>query len=78
MKLPCSHISAVRKNEDLCDRMWHLSFYKSCHRALQTDHMDDGDANDGECSIDVNSVCSRQEKESLSQVYTCICASQAG
>ncbi len=79
MKLPCSHILAVRENvglqlfdEDLCDRRWHLSFYKSCQRALQTDHIDDGDANDGECSV--NSVCVPvKKKKVLSQVSISMC-----
>lgn len=78
MKLPCSHILAVRENvglqlfdEDLCDRRWHLSFYKSCQRALRTDHNDAGDVDDdGECSIDVNSVVCVPDKKKkvLSQV----------
>lgn len=77
MKLPCSHILAVRENvglqlfsEDLCDRRWHLSFYKLSQRALRTDHIDSGDAGDWEYSIDVNPVCVPDKKKKvLSQVY---------
>ena len=49
MKLPCRHILAVRDkvkidlySEELCDKRWHISYYKSFQRAYTANSNDDG------------------------------------
>uniref|UniRef100_A0A1X7TS70 Uncharacterized protein n=1 Tax=Amphimedon queenslandica TaxID=400682 RepID=A0A1X7TS70_AMPQE len=71
VSLPCRHILAVRDkvkidlySEELCDKRWQISYYKSCQRAYTADSNDGGAESPG-C---VNSVCiSSKKKRILSQ-----------